>query len=99
MSTQLEFRSLNELPWQVKIGAGVGMTIGSSLCAYWDYKYHRNVYNHKWLESYLNFLGISTIGGCLGAILGPVAILFWPLPCCAAIVSAIGVSAQRINQK
>ena len=94
MSKPIEFRSLSELPWQCKIGGGVGLALGSSLCAYVEYRDQKCDATLAWFDSYLRLFGISFFGGIVGAGIGPMAATVWPIPCCAAIVASIGLGAK-----
>lgn len=93
----MELGSFSELPWQMKIGAGVGMSLGASLLTYLEYMDQKCYYKRKSLGAcYFNLFVVANFGGLLGSILGPIGMILWPIPCFAAVAASFGIGAKCI---
>ncbi len=100
MSKPIEFVSLfssQDFPLSVRIGALVGMSVGSAVAAYGEYCYQHNNTRGTFLEKYAKLFALSSVGGSCGLMFGMLGAVFWPIPCAAAITSTAAMVAHKIN--
>lgn len=109
MSKAIEFYSFSELPWQISVGGTIGMAIGSCCCTYLEWSDQRVEWSDQrditWIRNqsvftdYWKLFAAASAGGMVGALVGPMVTILWPITCWAAAVSSVGLGAKYLQIK